>query len=68
MLHSTKVAEKHYLQVTDDHWRSAIQSRSSRGSPIKGDSDTISKNHENEKTPENIACDACWGFVMSPLE
>ena len=32
--HSTKVAERHYLLVTDDHWQRAVDSRSPTGSPI----------------------------------
>ena len=32
--HSGKVAEKHYLQVTDEHWGAAAVFRSPTGSPI----------------------------------
>ncbi len=32
--HSGKVAEKHYLQVTDEHWGKAMESRPPAGSPI----------------------------------
>jgi integrase len=65
--HSTEVAEKHYLQTTDDHWRAAIESCPPICPPIKGDFGPISTNHQNEKTPENIGKDAFRGFVMSPL-
>jgi hypothetical protein len=65
--HSTKVAEKHYLQVTDDHWKAANSIGSPTGSPIKGESGPISNNHPNEKTPENMGEDASGGFLMLPL-
>ena len=48
MGHSGKVAEKHYLQVTDEHWSTAAN-LSLTASPIGGDSEPISKNHKTKK-------------------
>ncbi len=47
--HSGKVAEKHYLQVTDTHFEKAIAFRPPTGSPINSDSGTIAANQETKK-------------------
>jgi hypothetical protein len=48
MGHSGKLAEKHYLQVTDEHWSTAAN-LSPTAPPIGGDSEPISKNHKTKK-------------------
>ena len=48
MGHSGKVAEKHYLQVTDEHWSTAAN-LSLTASLIGSDSEPISKNHKTKK-------------------
>ncbi|HMO94407.1 MAG TPA: phage integrase SAM-like domain-containing protein [Pirellulaceae bacterium] len=63
--HSSAVASKHYLQVTDDHWASAVSFGSPTGSPISDQTAPISNNHQNDKTPKNIGSDVSWGHVMS---
>jgi integrase len=65
--HSTKVAERHYLQVTDDHWEAAIKSCPPTRPHINPDSDTINTNHENDKTPRNTTIDASRGLEMLEL-
>lgn len=65
--HSTKVAERHYLQVTDEHWRTAIDSRSHTGSHIKSGSGAITKNQPTKKPLEIIGGDASQGLVMADL-
>ena len=48
MGHSGKVAEKHYLQVTDEHWSTAAN-LSLTASLIGSDSEPISKNPKTKK-------------------
>ena len=55
--HSGKVAEKHYLQVTDEHWGKAIESRPLAGSPIATHSGTISRSDETTKPSELLGSD-----------
>ncbi len=64
---STKVAEKHYLQVTDDHWAAAVESCPPVRPPISGQSCPIGKNHETNKPPENIGDDAFRGLLIADL-
>lgn len=49
--HSTAVAEKHYLQVTDDHWQRAGGECSHTGSHISNGAEPITGHHANQKTP-----------------
>lgn len=52
--HSEKVAERHYLQVTDEHWGRAVDSGSPTGSPItarqapSGDGTDTKKPRQNQ--------------------
>ncbi|MBX3423413.1 MAG: tyrosine-type recombinase/integrase [Pirellulaceae bacterium] len=63
--HSTAVAQKHYLQVTDADWKNALQRRPLTGSLVTSGAATITKNHATHKPLENIASDASQGFVMA---
>ncbi len=47
--HSGKVAEKHYLQVTDEHWEKAIESRPLTGPLVSSNPETISRSDETTK-------------------
>jgi len=58
--HSTKVAERHYLQVTDEHWGRAIDSRS----PIANGALSIATTHDMQKPLENMLIDALQGLAM----
>lgn len=49
--HSTKVAEMHYLQVTDEHWSRATISGAPTGAPVSANTGVITKKHINEKSP-----------------
>ena len=49
MGHSGKVAEKHYLQVTEEHWGEASRFGSHTGSHITSHPEPISKNHKTKK-------------------
>jgi|688.fasta_scaffold00289_61 integrase len=62
---STAVAERHYLQVTDDHWKVAIESRPHVRPHITNGPDPITKNQDTKKPLENIAIDASQGLVMA---
>ena len=56
--HSEKVAERHYLQVTDEHWGRAVESGTPTRSPItarRGPSATCT---DTKKARENRAFDA----------
>ena len=64
MGHSGKVAEKHYLQVTDEHWSTAAN-LSPKTSPIRGDSEPISKNHKTKKPSVLLGLDGL-GCVEKP--
>lgn len=48
--HSAKVAEKHYLQVTDEHWSRAVVSVPPTGSPIAHHLDPSRGESRNDKT------------------
>ena len=61
---STKVAERHYLLVTDDHWKRAIDSRSPTGSPITNGARSIATHHETQKPLKNMGIDALQGLAM----
>lgn len=57
MGHSTKIAERHYLQVTGEHWTAGSEFNSVPLVPLTGplindDSDTIANHHEMQETNE----------------
>jgi hypothetical protein len=56
MGHSGKVAEKHYLQVTDEHWSTAAN-LSLTASLVSSDPEPISKNHKTKKPSVLLGCD-----------
>lgn len=56
MGHSGKVAEKHYLQVTDEHWSTAAN-LSPIASPIGDDPKPITNHHETKKPSDLLGCD-----------
>jgi hypothetical protein len=62
--HSTKVAEAHYLIVTDDHWSRAVNSRSPTGSPIANGAGSITSNRKTKKTLKNKGIDGSQGLAM----
>ena len=64
--HSGKVAEKHYLQVTDEHWGKAIESRTPAGSPVGTPTGTISRNDETTKPCVLQGSDGVWGGRDDP--
>jgi integrase len=66
MGHSGKVAEKHYLQVTDEHWERAA-SLSPILSPITDQSEGIDENHETEKPCEKQGSESERGIVIPYL-
>ena len=56
--HSTKIAERHYLQVTGDHWAAgadfaSVPLRPLTGPLIADDAETINKKTEPQKPKEN---------------
>jgi len=60
MGHSGKVAEKHYLQVTDEHWSTAANlspKTPPTAPPIGGDSEPISKNPKTKKPSDLLGLD-----------
>ena len=64
--HSAKVAEKHYLQVTDEHWGKAIESGTPAGSPIGTPTGTISRNDETTIPCDLQGSDGDWGGSDDP--
>ncbi len=62
--HSGKVAEKHYLQVTDEHWGKAIEARTPAGSPITVPPETIKGNPETTKPSVLLGSDGVSGLMM----
>jgi len=54
---SSKVAEKHYLQVTDDHWATAGNFGPPTGPPIANNQGGISSHHENQETSNLLGND-----------
>lgn len=64
---STAVAERHYLQVTEEHWKAAVESRPHVRPHITNGSDPITKNQDIKKPLENIAIDASQGLVIGQI-
>jgi integrase len=64
---STAVAERHYLQVTDAHWKAAIESRPHVRPHIANGSESLTKHRDVKKPLENMAIDASQGLGMAPL-
>ena len=68
--HSGKVAEKHYLQVTDEHWNRAANFGSPTGSPISVISSPITNNHEKQKTLNSLGneglCELLKAYLVTP--
>jgi integrase len=63
--HSGKVAEKHYLQVTDEHWGAAAVFRSPTGSPIAHHLEPSGPIHETTKPSNSLGSDGA-GWLMIP--
>ena len=65
--HSGKVAEKHYLQVTDEHWGKAIESRTPTGSPPLVPLQEPSRGILKRQNPTNYrVLMVTGGVVMTP--
>lgn len=54
---SSKVAEGHYLTVTDDHWSRAVDSGYPTGYPIPADQEDIENHHDTKKPLKNKGSD-----------
>ena len=67
--HSKEVAEKHYLQITPQHWELAESLTSRRGNAGGNSSANQDASTEitNEKTPANAGVDDCGSSVTIPL-
>ncbi len=63
--HSGKVAEKHYLQVTDVHWNKALQPAPAVA-PIAAPTATISSINENKNPCVLQGSDGDWGGSDDP--
>ncbi len=59
--HSGKVAEKHFLQLAEEHWGKAIESRTLTGSLITSHPETIKGNPETTKPSELLGSDGVRG-------
>ncbi len=57
MGHSGKVAEKHYLQVTEEHWGEASRFGSHTGSHITKHPEPIKGNQKTKKPSDLLGCD-----------
>lgn len=66
MGHSGKVAEKHYLQVTEKHWSDAC-SGSLASSLVTSPSGPVSENHEMKKPCEKQGSECVRGIVIPQL-
>jgi integrase len=68
--HSTQIAERHYLQVTEDHWNTANQLksefRSPTGTPIDDNQGPSGASRGNKKTRKNAGFDGSGGALMGP--
>ena len=76
--HSTKVAEMHYLQVTDEHWSRAagssvtdVPAGAPTGAPISASTGVITKKHKNKKSPffthHEHSCYLLTKWVVPPI-
>ncbi len=65
MGHSTKVAERHYLQVTEEHWTKAIESCPLTGPLISNHPEPITENQETKIPRKNRGTDGCRGVVIT---
>ncbi len=65
--HLGKVAEKHYLQVTEEHWALAGAFRSHAGSPIAKHQGANSSNHKTTKPSVLLGSDGCLLPLMGVL-
>ncbi len=65
MGHSGKVAEKHYLQVTEEHWGEASRFGSHTGSHIKNPPEPLTGNHKTKTPSVLLGVDVCRG-LMNP--
>ncbi len=61
---STKVAEDHYLTVTDEHWRRAVDSRAPAGAPITDIPAPVTNHHETKKPLKNKGFDGSCVVVI----
>ncbi len=67
MGHSTKVAEKHYLIVTDEHWGRAIDSRVLTGVLVSADHEPLAPITDFQKPQiplETMGADVCGELLM----
>ena len=65
--HSGKVAEKHYLQVTDEHWQTAAAFGSLTGSLITNNHEPSSSSTETTKPSELLGSDGARCAVIANL-
>lgn len=65
MGHSGKVAEKHYLQVTEEHWGEATRFGSHAGSHITKYSEPIKKDRGVKKPSNLLGLDGLGGAVIA---
>jgi integrase len=68
--HSGKIAERHYLQVTDSHWDLATSSPAPTVAPINTPADPIKRNQKTKKPSVLLGSDGFGcvqtGSVMTP--
>ncbi len=67
MGHSGKVAEKHYLQVTDEHWQRAMDFGSHTGSHITNNTGAITTDHKTKKPSEKLGSNGSRGIAIPYL-
>jgi integrase len=60
---SSAVAEKHYLQTTDEHWQRAVESRPPIGPPINGNQGPLRPITKTTKPRENRGSDGSGELV-----
>ena len=58
--------EKHYLQVTDDHWRKASELEMVCGS-ISSPAEAITKTHKTTKPSELLGSDGAGWLIIPNL-
>ncbi len=62
---SSAVAEKHYLQTTDEHWQRAVDVGPPIGPPINGNQGPVEPITETKKPRENRGSDGLGCLVMA---